>query len=195
MVHQWLLDNEHGTDINKIFSRAFIKSALQDYNGSLDEYNRLAEKQPKNNLVYFNRANTNNELISLMNLLSDFNDNIIYIGNSQNKQEQKNSQKAGVKSFDDVIADYNKSIRLDSSFYYAYFNLANVEIDAKDYKSAISYFSKAIETEPKFAEAYFNRGLTYIYIKEKEAGCTDLSKAGELGVKSAYVIIKKYCDK
>ena len=42
-------------------------------------------------------------------------------------------------------------------------------------------------------EAYYNRALVLIYIKDREKGCIDLSRAGELGVKDAYGVIKKYC--
>ena len=92
-----------------------------------------------------------------------------------------------------MISDYKNSLMLDSTFYYTYYNLANVSIESNDFKSALNYYSKAIEIEQKFAEAYYNRGLTYIYLKQKDEGCTDVSIAGELGVQRAYAVIKKYC--
>ena len=45
-----------------------------------------------------------------------------------------------------------------------------------------------------FAEAYFNRGLTHIFLGNNKQGITDLSKAGELGIVSAYNIIKRFTD-
>jgi hypothetical protein len=37
--------------------------------------------------------------------------------------------------------------------------------------------------------------LTYIYLDQLDNGCGDLSKAGELGIKSAYGVIKRFCYK
>ena len=65
----------------------------------------------------------------------------------------------------------------------------------KDYNSAILDYSQAIKLEPEFAEAWFNRGLTFIYLDMLDNGCGDLSKAGELGIKSAYGVIKRFCYK
>jgi hypothetical protein len=53
----------------------------------------------------------------------------------------------------------------------------------------------AIKIEPDMAEAYYNRALTLLYLKEEKLACKDLSKAGELGVKEAYSVIKRYCNK
>ena len=57
---------------------------------------------------------------------------------------------------------------------------------------AFEDFSRAIELNPLFAEAFYNRGMTQIYMKDTRKGCLDLSKAGELGITSAYEILKRY---
>jgi len=176
----------------KIFERAIIKYKLQNYNGSLDDYNTIISLKPDFGIAYFNRANTRFDMISFMNEMKDYNENIISIGN--NKTQAHSAPNTFTKDYDDVIADYKKCIQMEPQFYYFYFNLANVDIDLKDYVAATSNFTKAISIEPKFAEAYYNRGLTYIYIQKKEEGCLDLSKAGELGIQKAYTVIKKFCD-
>jgi hypothetical protein len=43
------------------------------------------------------------------------------------------------------------------------------------------------------AEAYYNRGLILIFTKRTQEACPDLSKAGELGISTAYNVIKRYC--
>ena len=64
----------------------------------------------------------------------------------------------------------------------------------KDYRSAIADYNKAIELNPDFADAYFNRGLTHIFLGNNKLGISDLSKAGELGIVSAYNVIKRFTD-
>lgn len=71
---------------------------------------------------------------------------------------------------------------------------ANVLAMLKDYRAALVDYDKAIDLNHDFADAYFNRGLTHIFLGNNKQGITDLSKAGELGIVSAYNIIKRFTD-
>jgi tetratricopeptide (TPR) repeat protein len=62
----------------------------------------------------------------------------------------------------------------------------------KDYRAALVDYNKAIELDSRFADAYYNRGLTNIFLGNNRQGIQDLSKAGELGIFSAYNIIKRF---
>jgi tetratricopeptide (TPR) repeat protein len=53
-------------------------------------------------------------------------------------------------------------------------------------------YTKAIELNPNLGEAYYNRGLVQIFMKDTRKGCMDLSKAGELGIASAYDILRQF---
>lgn len=83
---------------------------------------------------------------------------------------------------------------LAPDFVYAYYNRGNVLSMLKDYRGALADYDKAIELNPDFAEAYFNRGLTHIFLGNNKLGIADLSKAGELGIVSAYNVIKRFTD-
>ncbi|MDP4210787.1 MAG: tetratricopeptide repeat protein [Bacteroidota bacterium] len=184
------LENETSDANNflKLFANAILKAKTQDFNGALDDYNKIIEQKPDYSMAYFNRGNLRYEMIRFLSTLSDMS-NFTTIGSSQPDTQNKR------KDYSEVVADYSHTISLDPGFYQAYFNLANVKIASRDFKNAIKYFSKAIDIEPKFSEAYYNRGLTYIYIHQTNEGCLDLSKAGELGVKKAYEAIKELCNK
>ena len=93
-----------------------------------------------------------------------------------------------------ILADLNKSVDLAPDFAYTYYNRGNVLSYLKDYRSAIVSYNEAIALEPTLAEAYYNRGLTYIYLGENARGVADLSKAGELGLYSAYNLIKRFAE-
>ena len=80
------------------------------------------------------------------------------------------------------------------NFVYGYYNRGNVSSALKDYRAALEDYDKALELDPEFAEAYFNRGLTHIFLGNNKQGIMDLSKAGELGIVSAYNIIKRFTD-
>ena len=88
----------------------------------------------------------------------------------------------------------NKAIDLAPDFAYSYYNRGNVLSQLKDYRAAIVSYDEAIALEPNLAEAYYNRGLTYIFVGENARGIADLSKAGELGLYSAYNLIKRFAE-
>ena len=93
-----------------------------------------------------------------------------------------------------ILADFNKAIDLAPDFAYTYYNRGYVLSQLKDYHAAIESYNEAIALEPNLAEAYYNRGLTYIYLGENARGVADLSKAGELGLYSAYNLIKRFAE-
>ena len=65
----------------------------------------------------------------------------------------------------------------------------------KDYRAAIVDYDRALELDPNLAEAYYNRGLTHIFLGNNQQGVEDLSKAGELGLYSAYNVIKRFTER
>ena len=93
-----------------------------------------------------------------------------------------------------ILADLNKAADLAPDFAYTYYNRGNVLSQLKEYRAAIQSYSDAIAIEPNLAEAYYNRGLTYIFLGENARGVADLSKAGELGLYSAYNLIKRFTE-
>ena len=74
-------------------------------------------------------------------------------------------------------------------------NRANVKLSLKNYQRAIDDYSNAIKYRPDLAEAYYNRALTLLFVDEPKLACKDLSIAGELGIREAYNVIKRYCTK
>jgi tetratricopeptide (TPR) repeat protein len=93
--------------------------------------------------------------------------------------------------YEEILREYEKILRLNPGFMYAYYNRAEIYNIEKDYRAAIADYTKAIELEPQFAEAYFNRGIARLSIGETREGLDDLRKAGELGVVQSYSIIKR----
>jgi tetratricopeptide (TPR) repeat protein len=97
-------------------------------------------------------------------------------------------------NYDEAIADLNSAARLYPEFAYIYYNRGNLHALSGDMAAAYDDYTRAIELAPELADAYFNRGLVQIYMKDTRKGCIDLSKAGELGIKEAYAIIKRYSN-
>ncbi|MEI3154894.1 MAG: hypothetical protein V8S95_07200 [Odoribacter sp.] len=108
------------------------------------------------------------------------------------KVEKRNNENRKV-DYSLVLEGYGKCLEIDPDFVFALFNTGNVY--AKDRRNREGYCCvyPGNWKDKDIAEAYFNRGLLYIYTGQKALANADLSKAGELGVISAYNIIKRYC--
>ena len=94
-----------------------------------------------------------------------------------------------------VNTDFEKAESLDKDNAYILYCHGTFLAHRQDYEKAIQYFTRAIALDNRLAEAYFNRGMVYYYKGDKPTGNADLSKAGELGLYSAYSIIKSNSKK
>ncbi len=91
-----------------------------------------------------------------------------------------------------ILHDLDKTLELAPDFAFAYYNKGLVLSRLSRNTEAITNYGKAIEYEPTLAEAYFNRGLLRVENNQTQEGLNDLSSAGELGIGSAYNLIKRY---
>ena len=94
-----------------------------------------------------------------------------------------------------VNADFERAESLDRDNAYILYCHGTFLAHRQDYDKAIQYFTRAVALDDRLAEAYFNRGMAYYYKGDKVKGNADLSKAGELGLYSAYSIIKSNSKK
>ncbi len=186
------------------FIKGILYSVVFNYNNAIDEYNKIINNSDKKDLklfAYFNLAYVRYKTIEIVNYIENKENikfdnvniklnNFSNVNNNSKTIAEKNESK--LLDYKLIENDLKNVIELDSTFEFAYYNLAIIECEQKHYEQAIEYFSKAIELNPLFAEAYFNRGLTRIYLKQKIKGSEDLSKAGELGLYKAYNIMKRY---
>ena len=91
-----------------------------------------------------------------------------------------------------VVQDYSKASDLMPDAPFLYYNIGCVQVQLADYSAAQRSFSRALELDPHFPSAYYSRGVAYILGGQIEQGLSDLSQAGELGLYTAYNLIKKY---
>ncbi len=91
-----------------------------------------------------------------------------------------------------AVQDYSKASDLMPDAPFLHYNIGCVQIQLADYLAAQKSFSRALELDPHFPSAYYSRGVAYILGGQIEQGLSDLSQAGELGLYTAYNLIKKY---
>lgn len=89
------------------------------------------------------------------------------------------------------IADLQKLSDADRLNPIPHYNQGCIYLLMHDYRSAIDCFNSAIRLDAAFPDAYYNRGIANMLLSNREAALSDLSQAGELGLYSAYNLIKQ----
>ncbi|MCD8313711.1 MAG: tetratricopeptide repeat protein [Bacteroidales bacterium] len=193
-------DGSSGTDPKTAFLRALFEVEGRQFNSALSYYDTAVEGKPSGSIENAYRA------FYLMNrgvLRSDMIDFIASIENNVQvlSMDDKGTTRARVQDrvnqtydYSEALEDMNAAVELAPDIPYIYFNLGNLHCFSGENIQAIDNFTEAIRLYPYMGDAYYNRGLVLIYLKDREKGCIDLSRAGELGVKDAYSVIKKYCE-
>ncbi len=152
-----------------LFKRAMAYSVIQNFDAAIEDLSTILQTDSSSSLAYWQRAVCQSKL-------NDFNA-------SQGTDVRMKTA--------NVLSDLTEAIRYNENAY-LYYNRGNVYVQRNDYTHAIEDYSRAIALDAHLAEAYYNRGLARIANKQQAEGINDLSKAGELGLYTAYSIIKKY---
>ena len=175
--------DEHPEDIYIRLSRAVDYYLVQDLDAAINDLDAALTLDGELWSIYFTRAFVRYKILEGKRL-ADMNSN----GGVAVKRD------AGLPNMEYRIikGDLDKVVALMPDFPQAFFNRGNVQVKLNDFKSAVVDYSEAIRLDDGFAEAYYNRGLAYLYLGNNEEAIADLSKAGELGIFSAYNVIKRY---
>lgn len=189
-VENMLKSDKDNPDL--IFIKGILDFQSKQFNASLASYSQAITKDPDNVFYYINRAALQSEMIDFISSMDD-NVQMLTLDESGTTRTRVQEQSRREYDYSGAIEDLQKAAMLAPDFAYVYYNLGNLHCLSGNLPESITNYSRSIELYPYLAEAYYNRGLIQIYLKEKEKGCMDISTAGELGVKDAYSVIKKFC--
>lgn len=178
-------------DAKRRFLRGLDFYLVQDFDSSIEDFTQSILLDDQFFPAYFMCALVRYKQLEYRRAESSVND-----GASVQSSAATDAQKAQVTAIDYEIVkkDLDRVIMIAPDFVYGYYNRGNVLSMLKDYRAALADYDKAIELNPDLAEAYYNRGLTRIFLGNNKQGIADLSKAGELGIFSAYNIIKRFTE-
>lgn len=169
-------------------ARAMDFYLVQDFSSALDDLTAAIEHDQTFFPAYFMRATVRYKQLEYLRSEQVLSSPMSIGGKDASTKE------IGVVDYETVKSDFNRVLEIAPDFVYAYYNRACLYAMFKDYRAAIMDYDRAIELNPNLAEAYFNRGLTHVFLGNNKQGIADLSKAGELGIPSAYNIIKRFTD-
>lgn len=184
-------DLAHSATWQTLFKKGLTQSLIRQYTNSVNSYSTAIERNPTNPFLYINRSTTRSEMIDFISSIDNNYERITVDSDPVNRLKNRSTR---VYNYDEAIADLNKAAKLMPENAYIYYNRANLLALSGKLPEAFDDYSLAIKLNPMFAEAYYNRGLTQIYMKDLRKGCLDVSKAGELGIKEAYTVLKRYSN-
>lgn len=153
-----------------LFQRGVAYSQIQNFEGAIEDFTQCLQTDSTLALAYWQRS---------------------VCQYKKNAFDASLGKDVRVKTAS-VLSDLNTALRYNQQSQYLYYNRGNVYAERKDYQLAIDDYTTAIGLDPNLAEAYYNRGLARIFSSDTKGGIADLSKAGELGLYTAYSVIKKY---
>ena len=105
-------------------------------------------------------------------------------------QAQQESENVPLRTAN-LLDNLTRAIALAPANPYLYYDRAYAYVQCLEMDKAVADYMRAIELDPNLPEAYYNRGLVYMAQKRYDAAVSDLSKAGELGLYTAYSLIKR----
>ncbi len=165
------------------FGRGMNQMTLHNYGAAVADFQKALSIAPDFTLAQFMTAVGKYRQLVTENAVAD--------AGSETGTNDATLRKA---RFQDVISEFEATLKLSPGMSVAYYNIGVVFIALQDYTSALSAFNKAIENDNDFGEAYYNRGYVYFTLGNRAAGSADLSRAGQLGVAPSYNLLKRMAN-
>ncbi len=169
---------------NFYFDRGYKKYVKGDYYGSISDFTKAIEIDPKDSGAYYNRAIVKHDLEDYYRAISDYTKAIEIDPNYKEAYYNRGLVKEDLNDNYGAISDYTKAIEIDPNYAKSYNNRGRLKHSLEDYYGAISDFIKAIEIDPNYALAYSNLAVTKGEgFEDDEGACSDIKKAALLGDK------------
>ena len=176
----------------RIFLSALLNYEIHNYQHAERNLYQLINNDIYNVYAYINIAAIQKDKAELILANENYNDPVsISIKKTNEKRNINNPVKP---DYQQALNTLSNIVVEHTSNPFIWYNLGNIHLQMQEFHKAIDDYSLAIKYEKNLAEAYYNRGLTLLFLGEKELANSDLSKAGELGIKEAYAVIKRYIN-
>ncbi len=172
--------------VESLFRWSVSQLSMRQYTSTINILSEAIRLEPTNAMLYLNRGVARAEMIDFISSINTT-ERISIDSDMALRTTPKRTY-----NYNEAIADLSRAAELAPEVAYIYYNRGNLYALSGDMPAAYEDYTKALALAPYLAEAYFNRGLVQLYMKDTQKGVMDLSKAGELGIKEAYGILKRY---
>lgn len=164
-------------------ARALDFCLLQDYNSASGDIDAAVSHGGDIWMTWFCRSQIMSRILEARNAEQEM---------EQQRAGQDRNAALADPAYGQVISDLTHVIEMQPEFQFAWYNRGTFNAMTGDLHAALVDLDRAIELDPTLAEAWYNRGLVLVFLGRMDEAFDDLSKAGELGLYSAYNIIKRF---
>ena len=161
-----------------------------DFQGALEDFDKLIKEEPNNAYAYFSRASSLASLGKLQESIDASNKAIELDPNLAEAYENRGIVKAMMGNQGGALLDFNRAIERDENDAGAYSNRGAVKSDLGNYEGALIDFNKALEIDPNYAGSYTMRAHNYDRQGNMSDACKDMKKAASLGDQEAIEILE-----
>tara|TARA_B100001059_G_scaffold133837_1_gene134042 strand:+ start:64 stop:2010 length:1947 start_codon:yes stop_codon:yes gene_type:complete len=162
------------------YEHKLAEEKIEDYNGTILDYNKTIELQSDNAIIYTKRGSSKRKSGDLYGALADYNKAIELKPDFGEAYNDRAIVKFDLEDYKGSIEDLSKAIELKPGYGLPYFGRGNSKRELGDYYGAIEDYNKAIELESGFTSAYSNRGRAKYNLEDYKGAIADYSKAIEL---------------
>ncbi|MEL7408016.1 MAG: tetratricopeptide repeat protein, partial [Cyanobacteria bacterium J06558_2] len=158
-----------------------IRGRKGDYQGAINDYNKIIKINSKFYHAYHNRGFAYAKLGDAQSALTDYD-----LAVKLNPESATTYYNRGLiygrdlGDYRQALANFTKSIELASDDAQVYVDRGNAYQLLKKIESAVDDYSQAIRINPQHAQAHYNRGIAYSQQNEPEKALQDLQRASTL---------------
>jgi len=164
---------------------ADLRYVLNDFTGSIAEYNRLLAMDKMYPRIYSKRAGSEAMLSQAEDALRDADKALEVDPKDEEAYNSRGLANRLLGKLDEAVNDFSLAIHIKDDYSRPYNNRGTVYLAQGQPERAIEDFSKAIELDSHFADPYSNRGSAKHQLGRDEEALTDLDTALRLNPNSA----------
>ena len=164
---------------------------------AIEQFNMANKLAPKNNQIYYNRAESYLVLNRPEEAIQDLNQSISLNNKFAKSYVARAKAKILLNNLDAAVIDCSKAIALKPELESAWFERSKVYLFTGEIQKAESDLNVVINLNPNYAAALNNRALVLLYQGKNKEAISDLNKAIYLDPKliNAYNDMAKTCYK
>ena len=161
--------------INAIFNRALMKDKIGDFNGAINDYTKVIEKEPAWDAFLY-RGLSYRRAMKFNMAIEDFTKVIEIKPNDIGAFLQRAALKQNLGNHASAIEDYSEALKINPKLEIAYYLRGFSKYSIKDFKGAILDFSEALKINPQYEDALLNRGIAKTELNNPSGAIEDYSE-------------------
>ena len=127
-------DTAYNSEVYQTRAKAYFE--VGNYRASIKDYDKVVEREPKNEDALANRAAAKIQLNDNSGAIADLDKVLVLNKKSYVAYNFRGTAKTGLKQYDEAIKDFDTSIKLKFDYSSAYVNRAAAKMSKKDKKGA-----------------------------------------------------------